>query len=716
MEDEPRVADYEEKVLTGRGYVVIAKVPTGEEAIKMAKEKRPDVILMDIMLAGDLDGIQTSEAIQSEVTVPIIYLTSHGESLTMDRAALTRPYSYLYKPVMEKDLSFAIEMAIYRCKMEGLLRESEERYRAVVDSQKELVCRMSIDGTLRFANNAYCSFFKVSRQNYGGSIFFDLFGAEDRLTLLSSLASEDFGQNGVFHESPIPVEDETKWLEWNIHAIHNDQKQIVEFQAVGRNITDRKKAEEALARLNDELEKRVQARTSELRALNKKLGREIEERTASEVRFRAIFEASPDCIFIKDEKGEFTHVNPSMESIVNRPASDLIGMQEGQVFGQERQDKFVEMDRRALQGDLVEFEHTRSIDGIPYTFNEARIPLRDQSHKVTGICGIARNVTDWTRPRTEFKQLGKPTYKSKAMRDTTNRALLAARKDCTVVLTGESGSGKDYLARFIHDQSGSKEGPFFTINCASLPLDLAESELFGHESGAFTGAQRRKRGLLELAEGGTLLLNEVGELSLQVQAKLLTFLDSRSFTRVGGEKQVQVSARLIAATNRDLETEVSRGAFRADLLFRLKVFSIDVPPLRQRKDDIPVLSQEILEEFALKHKVSVVPEIDAKGMKRMLRYRWPGNVRELRNVLERALILFEGGPFTIPELEPQPEVQQNHDTVKSAFQASDDLTLQEATHEFKAFLIKRALGRCGGNRTKAAKLLGISRVALRKYL
>ena len=238
-------------------------------------------------------------------------------------------------------------------------------------------------------------------------------------------------------------------------------------------------------------------------------------------------------------------------------------------------------------------------------------------------------------------------YPSKAMRSTLKSAILAGKSATTVLLTGESGSGKDYLARYIHDHSDSATGPYFSVNCAAISEGLAESELFGHERGSFTGAVGRKRGLLELAQGGTLLLNEIGELSLPLQSKLLTFLDTRKFTRVGGEKEITANARIIAATNRDLEKEVEEGRFRKDLFYRLNVFSITAPPLRERREDIPILVQEILSKLPSEMEIDETPTIDASPMIAFQRHDWTGNVRELRNVLERALIHSPGKQLDI---------------------------------------------------------------------
>jgi DNA-binding NtrC family response regulator len=223
-------------------------------------------------------------------------------------------------------------------------------------------------------------------------------------------------------------------------------------------------------------------------------------------------------------------------------------------------------------------------------------------------------------------------------------------------MLGESGSGKDHLARYIHDHSKRAGGLYFSINCAAVAPELAESELFGHERGAFTGARSRKRGLLELAEGGTLLLNEIGELSLHQQAKLLTFLETKKFTRVGGEREVDVNARLMAATNRDLEDAVKDGSFRKDLFYRLNVLPITVPPLRERRSDIPMLVQEFVHDLCEEMQLTEQPIITPSTMKAFQAYQWPGNVRELRNVLERALILSGGARVDIASLGSEPEI------------------------------------------------------------
>jgi DNA-binding NtrC family response regulator len=299
-------------------------------------------------------------------------------------------------------------------------------------------------------------------------------------------------------------------------------------------------------------------------------------------------------------------------------------------------------------------------------------------------------------------------YPSTAMRSTMAQARSVARAESVVLILGESGSGKDFIARYIHDHSNRSEGPFFTINCAAIAAELAESELFGHEPGAFTGAQGRKRGLLELAQNGTLVLNEIGELSPKLQAKLLTFLDTRSFTRVGGERQISVNARILAATNRPLEDEVKAGRFRKDLYYRLNVFALTVPPLRQRVEDIPVLSEQILTQLSMEMGLPATPIIDPTAMRALMTYNWSGNVRELRNVIERTLILSGTGPLKLSSLVLG---DSNEDWLfPVSFPA--DRSIHEVADDVKRSLIKEALRRSGGSKKEAARLLRISRFAL----
>lgn len=436
-----------------------------------------------------------------------------------------------------------------------------------------------------------------------------------------------------------------------------------------------------------------------------------EKAEKTEERFRAIFEASPDIISLQDSNLRFTYVNPAMEELFGLPASKLVGAAPEELFDKQAAEQIRRWDVRVLNGETVQEQHTRSVNGDPRTFLDIRVPLRDGKGAIYGMCCISRDITDY-RTTTPRKPLSVSEYPSKSMRSVQRQASKIAATDGTVLLLGESGSGKDYLARWIHDQSARSSGPYFAINCAALSSELAESELFGHESGAFTGARGRKKGMLELAEGGTLLLNEIGELPLPLQSKLLTFLDTMSFVRVGGERTVTVDARLMAATHRALVQEVSKGRFLEPLYYRLNVFAIDVPPLRERIEDLPLLVQQLMSRLAEKMNLSRMPVIDSPRLAGLAAYTWPGNVRELSNVIERALMLWDGGPLDLK----LPSTSTTDDTWTRDLPFPSYWSLRDVTNEVTKAMCIEALRRTGGNKKDAAKVLGISRDALYRYI
>lgn len=438
------------------------------------------------------------------------------------------------------------------------------------------------------------------------------------------------------------------------------------------------------------------------------------ERSAreSESRFKAVFEGSEDWIFLKSPDLKFQLVNPAMAKDLGRNAEELIGLTTEEVLGGEAAQSLNQLDQRALADQSVEAEHTIPVGGVDVIWSYSVSPLKDNDGNISGIFGIARDVTGRTQDSHETAQSA-DEYPSKAMRSALFAARRVAPSSSTVLLLGESGSGKDYLAKYVHDNSPRAHGPYFAVNCAAILPTLAESELFGHEKGAFTGAGSRKRGMLELAEGGTLLLNEVGDLPLTLQAKLLTFFDSRKFTRVGGEKEISVSARIIAATNRDLEKAVEEGTFRQDLLYRISVFRIKVPPLRDRIEDIPVLAGNLLARLTEDMQLKVAPPLTAATIKILSDYRWPGNVRELRNVLERALILSEGKRLEV-ELPGGPEIRTGPPGTDG--RDFSGRTLREVTDEITRTMCINALEQCNGNKKQAAKTLGIARDSFYRYL
>ncbi len=344
--------------------------------------------------------------------------------------------------------------------------------------------------------------------------------------------------------------------------------------------------------------------------------------------------------------------------------------------------------------------------------------------RVLETSAMSRELRQLRRERSDNYHFNYLVGYSKGMRDVFEMVSKVARSDtASVLIMGESGTGKEVVAHAIHEQSLRASGPFHPLNCAAIPGHLLESELFGHEQYAFTDAKKQKRGLLELAEGGTLFLDEIGEMAHDMQAKLLRVLETRSFFRLGGNKEVTINVRVLAATNRNLEQAMKEGSFRSDLYFRLAVLKIVLPPLRERPDDILLFASRFIEDFN-KSLGRTVRRIDPEAQRLLLAYSWPGNVRELKNVIERAMILSSNDELLsshLPyEIVGSASIHPSH--------ALDPLTqwletrpigpfsFEEVSERVEQHMLRTALETAKYNRTRAAELLGFAKVDQLRYL
>ncbi len=280
-----------------------------------------------------------------------------------------------------------------------------------------------------------------------------------------------------------------------------------------------------------------------------------------------------------------------------------------------------------------------------------------------------------------------------------------ATKDVPVLISGESGTGKELVARAIHQKSSRSDKPLVAMNCAALPENLVESELFGHEKGAFTGAHCQKKGKFEFADGGTLFLDEIGDMSLSTQAKLLRVLQENTFQRIGGNKTITVDVRVVAATNKDLSEEIRQGTFREDLYYRINVVQIDIPPLRERIEDMPILAEYFLNKYSDFYGKNI-QKIKDTALERLMKYEFPGNIRELQNLIERAVIMEQGEELSMDFIPISPLITEAKNTQDT------NGTLEELEKEY----IKRVIHQVNYNKSKAARILGIARKTLREKM
>ena len=434
-----------------------------------------------------------------------------------------------------------------------------------------------------------------------------------------------------------------------------------------------------------------------------------------------------DGILLADDTQTSQMVSPSLLELFNMEYQDVLHKKTDTVFPHFQLSKLYETE----EAEVSEFHE---INGIKYIIH--RIPVIQEGRMVGAIVKImyrqlnevnelfkrlqkAENKASFYHTELEKSEKARFTWdhiisENVVMEKIKKSAAKAAKGRSTILIRGESGTGKELFAHAAHNSSARKDGKFVVVNCAAIPEDLLESEFFGYEDGAFTGARSRgKIGKFDLANGGSLFLDEIGDMSLNLQAKLLRVLQEREFYRVGGTKRIHVDVRIIAATNRNLEEMVKEGTFREDLYYRLNVISLFIPPLRERMMDIQILSEKIMSELNRVIGTSITGfEPQAKQL--LMSYHWPGNVRELRNVMERAMTFAEHGKIKVEDL-PDYMLGNTHMLLDETAVAQEESMVESAERH----AIETALTKTKGNKAKAAKMLGISRSSLydklRKY-
>jgi formate hydrogenlyase transcriptional activator len=476
------------------------------------------------------------------------------------------------------------------------------------------------------------------------------------------------------------------------HPVFSPSGELIEFTGTVIDVTERRRAEEELRR--------------------------------SEMELRQILDLAPQVIAVYGPNNERLYAN--------RVALDYIGLSleewqqasdRGVYFHPDDRKRVLDSFDRAFSGGSVEEMELRlrKGDGTYRWFFTRCVPLRDEKGQIKRFYAASVDIDDRKRAEDRLQQENVALREeideasmfeeivgtSPALKSVLSRISKVAPSDSTVLITGETGTGKELVARAIHRRSGRASRAFVSMNCAAIPRDLIASELFGHEKGAFTGATQQRLGRFELANGGTIFLDEVGELPVETQIALLRVLQEHEFERVGGTRRIRVDVRVIAATNRDLPAAISTGSFRSDLFYRLNVFPIEIPSLRERRTDIPLLVEYFIDRYARKARKNI-KRVNKKTLELLQSYPWPGNIRELQNVIERSVILCDSETFSIDEnwLPQQPPLTPES---KQQVELPRRLLVQEK--DMIEAALKETRGRVFGPTGAAAKL-GIPRSTL----
>jgi transcriptional regulator with PAS, ATPase and Fis domain len=399
----------------------------------------------------------------------------------------------------------------------------------------------------------------------------------------------------------------------------------------------------------------------------------------------SVFDQLTDALVLYDREFRITGLNRSAEKLFGKSSEEMLGRQCQEVFG---------LEKALTAGYQPLFLNVGN--GLARLVVMCTSQVFDEGGRLAGMAATIRDITERTSPLEAHAVIAESPRMLEILKLV---ARIAASQAATILLDGESGTGKDLIAKTLHYQSSRQDQPFIAVNCAAIPATLLESELFGYEKGAFTDARAQKRGIFELADRGTLFLDEVAEIPLILQAKLLRVLEDQTFRRLGGLADIQLDMRVVSATNKNLREAVKQKAFRQDLYFRLNVIQITIPPLRERTADIAPLARFFIEHYNRKFKHNI-QGLSSFAAHLLLSYNWPGNVRELRNAIERGMLLEESNLITSSSL-------------PLAVSHLDGQLRSPALQESERVLVARALEQTGGNQSQAARLLRVTRDQLR---
>lgn len=748
-------------ILTERGYTV-RPAPNGEMALKFSRTTPPDLILLDIKMPG-MDGYQVCESLKTDERtrdIPVMFITALHDMANKVKGFDVGGVDYITKPFQAEEVLVRVQTHLMLSLLQQQLKARNAQLQQEILDRERAEERLRTERTflqtlIKSAGDGICVCSATETYPY---ICFNVWN--DCMTEISGYTMEEINRQGwyqaVYPDPEIQAQARERMQrmregenlyseEWEITR-HDGQKRVLSIStstimtgethpqilAVMHDLTERKQMEEELRKARDELELRVQERTRELSQANARLTQEIEEHKhttealkVSERQYRFLIEHVADGIgIIQDQKVVF--VNETLAAMFGSAPGQFVGKAPRELFHGAQKNVFQTIQSQHEKHQPLEL--TWQILEFIVTEKGKEMWLEGQHstilwHGRPAILLTMRDITERKRKETEIKEerkqllrenvllrsamkeryrFGNIIGRSQAMQEVYQLVTKAASTEANVVIYGESGTGKDLIAQTIHQMSDRHKNAFVPVNCGSIQETLFESEFFGYRKGAFTGAHKDKQGFFDAAHQGTLFLDEVGELSLTMQVKLLRAIEGKGYTPVGSHQTRHANVRIIAATNRNLKEHVKQGIMREDFFYRINVIPITAPPLRERREDIPLLVEHFLQQYGDHPTLSELP---ARVLNALYSRDWPGNIRQLQNVLQRYLTLkhldFDDGLSSMPSEEHLGQAGGG---------------LREALDEFERKFILEVLDQNHGNRGKTAEILQLPPRTLRRKL
>src|SRR5580704_16844013 len=666
--------------------VIVADVATD---INWLDEYR-DLAIKNGIRAGWSEPILTKDG---EVLGTFALYSSESRTPTDAEIELIKGARHIALIAIERQRSqLALEEALVE------IKNSENKLRTIIDTIPALAWSARPDGSAEFFNRRWLDYAGLSAEAAADWGWAAALHPEDRARLMDYwrdvLVS---GETGEIEARLRRFDGEFRWFLFRASPLRNDSGMVVKWYGTNTDIDDRKRAKEELEKAFNEIAK-------------------------SEAELRTIIDAIPQLIVALGADGKFLSANQALLEYTGLTKEDVRSQRFGDVFHPEDTERLRDV-REAAISRGVPFEYERRVrrrDGQYRWLLVQYNPLRDEAGKVIRWYLTGTDIEDRKRAEERMRnenialreEIDRSSMyesivgSSEALRGVLSQISKVAPTNSTVLISGETGTGKELIASAIHKRSKRSGRAFIRVNCAAIPPSLIASELFGHEKGAFTGATQRRAGRFESADGGTIFLDEIGELSLETQIALLRVLQEREFERIGTSQPIAIDVRVLAATNRDLEAAVAGGTFRQDLFYRLNVFPLRVPALRERQDDIPLLMEYLVERYA-KKAGKRISHIKKSTLDLFQAYDWPGNVRELQNVVERGVILCEGETFSVDETWLQrksTELSGPLQVSRAGILAADKIEFADRERKAIEAALAECQGRVSGPHGAAAKL------------